>query len=323
MKINRTLCTTLICVTLSVSLLSGCKSSKSTADKTTATISTETLNETSEKNLNETEKYMLDQWTTPADFDILKPNVNYGEMNLIQYNSTTTGTTRKCYVMTPPNYSKDKKYPVLYLLHGIGGTEEGWLEGEPMNIIGNLIATGEASEMIIVMPNVRAMANDGPPTNMLSQENINAFDNFINDLKNDLMPFIEANYPISTTREDTAIAGLSMGGRESLFIGFSMLDKFAYIGAFSPAPGLLPYPLLNYKGQLTEEQFTVPENSPEPKLILICNGESDSVVGTTPAYYHDTLTKNDVNHLWYTMPGNHEFSVWKNALYNFAKRIFK
>jgi enterochelin esterase-like enzyme len=265
----------------------------------------------------------LGEYDTPTLFATKQAGITYGTIETISYDSKTTQSTRQCNVLLPPDYDETKSYPVLYLLHGIGGTHTEWLGGSPANIIGNLIASGEAQEMIVVMPNVRAMANDSVPADVLSQENIDAFDNFINDLRDDLMPYIESHYAVKTGRENTAIAGLSMGGRESLYIGFTMLDTFGYIGAFSPAPGLLPYSQLGYTGQLTEAEFTVPEGSPTPKLVLICNGENDNTVGTVPTTYHEALVKNNVEHIWYTIPGDHDFTVWKNGLYNFAKRIFQ
>lgn len=259
---------------------------------------------------------------TPLDFDTQKPNVAPWSVTTVTYSSKTTGTDRLCSIILPPNYTKEKTYPVLYLLHGIGGDHKEWLYGAPAEIIGNLFAKGSIPEMIVVIPNVRAAADDSVPNEILSPANLAAFDNFINDLKNDLMPYIAANYSIKTGREHTAVAGLSMGGRESLFIGFSMLETFGYIGAFSPAPGLLPAPELNYPGQFSEEEFTVPEGAPIPYFIMICNGEQDGVVHNVAAYYEETLTKNGVEHLYYTMPGGHDFTVWKNGLYHFVRQIF-
>lgn len=265
----------------------------------------------------------INPYDVPSNFASNIAGTTYGTLRKVSYYSTTTGKMRNCNVITPANYSSDKKYPVLYLLHGIGGNEDEWLYGGCDKIIGNLIASGQASEMIVVIPNVRASANDSCPANPVSTENIAAFDNFINDLQKDLMPFIEKNYSIKTGTENTAVAGLSMGGRESLFIGFSMLDTFGYIGAFSPAPGLLPDYNLNYVGQFTENQFTVPQGQMVPKMVMICNGNTDSVVGTVPTYYHETLAKNGVDHFWYTMDGDHNFEVWNNGLYHFCQRIFK
>ena len=272
---------------------------------------------------NESEVQTMADFEVPYGFDTYKLGVNYGDMKEISYYSKTTGNTRKCYVLLPANYSADKKYPVLYLLHGIGGTDAEWLGGNPKEILGNLSKGGNISDMIVVMPNVRASYDDSVPENILGTENINAFDNFINDLNNDLMPFINSNYSTKEGRENTAIAGLSMGGRESLYIGFKEPDKFGYIGAFSPAPGLLPDNALNYSGQFTKEQFTIPQNSDNtPKLVMICVGNNDSVIGQSAQLYHNTLSDNKVDHLWYTIDGDHDFTVWKHGLYNFVKRIF-
>ena len=274
-------------------------------------------------NFNESEVQTMKDFEIPYGFDTCKLGINYGDLKKVSYYSKTTGNTRNCYVLLPPDYSADKKYPVLYLLHGIGGTDSEWLQANPKEILGNLKADGKCSDMIVVMPNVRASYDDSLPENILSIENINAFDNFINDLNNDLIPFINSNYSTKQGRENTAIAGLSMGGRESLYIGFKEPEKFAYIGAFSPAPGLLPDSKLNYPGQFTASQFKIPQNSEiTPKLIMICTGNNDTVVYEAPKLYHDTLANNNVNHIWYTIDGNHDFTVWKHGLYNFLKRIF-
>lgn len=262
-----------------------------------------------------------ESFKTPAGFDQKKNGVTYGKLSTIQYYSKTTGATRKCNIILPAGYTTDKKYPVLYLLHGIGGNHCEWMGGEPVNVVGNLIAAGEAKEMIVVMPNIRAKKDDSTNGNVYSQENISAFDNFINDLKNDLMPYIEKNYSIATGRENTAIAGLSMGGRESLFIGVKMPETFGYIGAFCPAPGLVP--LQGFQAQLTNDELTIKDKANMPYLVLIAAGKSDTVVYDNPENYHKLLEKNGVPNIFYKTAGGHDFTVWKNGLYNFAKRIFK
>ncbi len=265
----------------------------------------------------------MNAWKTPEAFDVKKAGVKYGKLEEVAYESSTTGSWRKCYVITPSNYDCSKKYPVLYLLQGIGGTHSEWLGGDPVTVIGNLTAEGKAAEMLVVMPNARACKNDQVPEDILGQSNIDAFDNFINDLREDLMPFINKNYSASTEWKDTAIAGLSMGGREALYIGFKMPETFAYIGAFSPAPGLLPDQRLGYPGQFSEEAFTIPKGGRKPELILICNGNNDRVVEAVPDKYHETLKNNGIEHVWYTIEGDHNFVVWRNGLYHFVQRIFR
>ena len=268
-------------------------------------------------------------YETPQGFDEETAACDGWVRQTVTYPSKTTGADRLCHVILPRNYSTEKTYPVLYLLHGIGGDHNEWLGGNPLEVVSNLVDKGEASEMIVVIPNVRAMKEDAIPKEVFGPVNIAAFDNFINDLKDDLMPFIKANYSIKTGRENTAIAGLSMGGRESLFIGFSMSETFGYIGAFSPAPGLLPMPAPgpglgpDFPGQFTEDEFKIPEGAPIPYFIMMCNGEQDEIVKKVTAHYEETLNANGVEHLYYTMPGGHDFTVWKNGLYHFAKKIFK
>ncbi|MCH5251565.1 MAG: hypothetical protein J1F22_01210 [Lachnospiraceae bacterium] len=258
-------------------------------------------------------------YNPPSDYTTKKADVVYGKRELIEYYSTTTEKNRKAYVVLPNGYDESKQYPVVYLLHGIGGDHTEWFQGKPVEILGNLIAAGEADEMIMVFPNIRARANDAASYE-LTVEAFQAFDNFINDLRDNLMPYIEKNYAVKTGRENTAVCGLSMGGRESLNIGLKMADKFGYIGAFEPAIGVLPYEIEG--GLFTTETMTLPDKYKNSTFLMIVKGQSDGVVGEWPLTYHNTLEKNGVPHLYYDMPGGHDFSVWNNGLYNFAKRIF-
>lgn len=259
-------------------------------------------------------------WKDPPEgFDQRQEGATYGTTIFKTYLSRTTGTFRKVLIVLPPNYTAEKQYPVLYLLHGIGGDHSEWSHGVPEIITGNLLAAGEAPEMIIVMPNVRARQNDAAnPSDVYSPEHFAAFDNFINDLTNDLMPFVAKNYSVAEGRENTAVAGLSMGGREALYIGLTRPDLFGYVGAFCPAPGVLPYHAEGGLFQAADFHATEGYDS----YILINAGEWDGVVGEWPATYADTLTDNGTVNTFYTMPGGHDFNVWKHGLYNFAQRIF-
>lgn len=259
-------------------------------------------------------------WNDPPEgFDVRREGVTYGTTLYKTYLSTTTRSFRKMLVILPPDYSAEKSYPVLYLLHGIGGDHSEWSHGVPEVIIGNLIAYGEAEEMIVVLPNVRARANDaGNPSDMHTPEHYAAFDNFINDLTNDLMPYMKENFSIAEGRENTAVAGLSMGGREALYIGMTLPETFGYVGAFCPAPGVLPYHA--EKGLFQPADFRAAEDC--GTYILINAGETDGVVGAWPSTYAQTLTENGTENTFYVTKGGHDFTVWKHGLYNFAKRIF-
>lgn len=263
-------------------------------------------------------------YTAPSGYDKKDSSITtYGTAKDISYNSTTTGKIRKAKIILPAGYTNTKKYPILYLLHGIGGDHNEWMSCNPVNVIGNLVAAGQAKDMIVVLPNVRARANDaGNPSDIYSPEHFKAFDNFINDLKTDLMPYINSTYSVAEGRKNTAIAGLSMGGRTALYIGFSMPETFGYIGAFEPAPGVLPYDvedgLFNPKST-----FKLSDEYNNNTYVLICKGTNDTVVNNYPLDYHNTLTENGTTHSYYETAGGHEPKVWSHGLYNFAKRIFK
>ncbi len=147
-------------------------------------------------------------------------------------------------------------------------------------------------------------------TQAISPENIEAHEKFDRELTEDLMPFINSHYNVSDKRKDTAVAGLSMGGMESLLVGFSHLDRFNYIGSFSAAPSLDTFLLKLIKYSI------------KPKLILLCSGTSDSTVGDIPEGYHNILAENRVDHIWYLYPdGGHSYEVWLSGLINFLQRM--
>lgn len=150
--------------------------------------------------------------SAPAGFDKYRQNILCGASEMIEYDSTTVGNSRKAMVYTPPGFSSELTYPVLYLLHGIGGDEMEWHHlGAPQIILDNLYNDNLLEPMIVVFPNGRAMPNDRAEGDLFDPEKINAFERFEADLIHDLIPYIESNYPTGITRENRAIAGLSMG----------------------------------------------------------------------------------------------------------------
>ncbi len=269
------------------------------------------------------DKSFIDKdYEAPAGFDAKKPDVPYGEIKHVRYYSKTSENERNVTILLPPNYDKDKKYPVLYLLHGLGGNEYEWLGGNPVEVIGNLTASGKAKEMIVVVPNIRVRHKSvTKEPEFFSVEHFREFDAFLDDLRDNLMPYIEKNYPVLPGRDNRAVAGLSMGGRSALHVGIQLTDDFAYIGALTPAVGVLPYPV--EKGLFTKETLTLPEKYRKNTLILIVKGSTDDVVGHWPKEYEKTLHANGVEPIYYVTEGGHDFGVWKNGLYNFVRRIFQ
>ena len=250
----------------------------------------------------------------PKGFDSIKTNIPHGKIDTVSYESKTVGTTRRTLIYTPPGFSKRKKYPVLYLLHGIGGDEKEWLNGgKPQVILDNLYAENRIEPMIVVMPNGRAMKDDRSGGNVFDSGKVQAFATFEKDLLNDLIPFIEKKYPVLTDREHRAIAGLSMGGGQSLNFGLGNLDKFAWIGGFSSAPNTKPPRELVPNPEETKKKL---------KLLWISCGDNDGLI-TFSKRTHEYLRQHDVPHIYYIEPGVHDFKVWKNGLYMFSQFLFK
>ena len=226
----------------------------------------------------------------PKGFDQLRPAIAHGKIDTISYASKTVGTTRKALVYTTPGVSKGKKYPVLYLLHGIGGDEKEWLNGgTPQIILDNLFAEGKIKPMIVVLPNGRAIKDDRATGNIMAPDKVQGFANFERDLLDDLIPFIEKKYPVLKDRENRAIAGLSMGGGQSLNFGLGNLDKFAWVGGFSSAPNTKSPELLVPNPEEAKKKL---------KLLWISCGDADGLI-TFSKRTHDYLFKNDVPHVYY------------------------
>ena len=247
-----------------------------------------------------------------------KAGTAYGTVQKVRYYSQTCARERSFNILLPAGYSEDKSYPVLYAMHGYYQNEDTLIDpnDETMRtreIIGNAIAAGEAQDMIVVFPYIYASRTQAAANGMDAANNA-AYDNFINELQNDLMPYIESHYSVKTGRDNTAITGFSMGGRESLYIGMKCPELFGYVGAICPAPGvtseLIAPADFRWKGE-------------SPYLVLLTAGSNDTVVYSTPAGYHDTLTSNGVPHIWHYVDGGyHGGNCIRAHLYNFCRFIF-
>ncbi len=250
-----------------------------------------------------------------------RDGIVYPEFEKHTYYSQTAQRETPVNVLLPADYSEDRKYPVLYILHGYYDTQD-WMARDIVHIstmLTNLVADGEAEEMIVVLPYIYCSAEMPYCTGMDAQNTLN-YDNFINDLTTDLMPFIEENFSVAEGRENTAVTGFSMGGRESLFIGFSLPERFGYIGAVCAAPGLVEG--TGDPWQLKKDQLVFEENAPE--LLLLSAAVNDGVVGGNPATYEKLMTKLGTEHLWHTMSSTgHDHTSVTPHLYNFMRMIFK
>ncbi|HEX43051.1 MAG TPA: hypothetical protein ENN81_13490 [Phycisphaerales bacterium] len=248
----------------------------------------------------------------PAGFNARRENIPHGDVRMVEYDSKTVGTRRKMLVYTPPGYSADKKYPVLYLLHGIGGDETEWQRlCRPENIMDNLLADGKIEPMIVVMPNGRAQANDRAEGNVYA--GAAAFAAFEGDLLNDVIPAIEAKYSVHADREHRALAGLSMGGGQSLNFGLGHLDVFAWVGGFSSAPNTKP------PAELVPDPAAAREKL---KLLWLACGSKDGLIRISQNL-HNYLKENNVPHIWHVDSNAHDATEWANNLYLFAQHIFR
>ena len=250
----------------------------------------------------------------PAGYRDLPGDALRGHLEPFEYDSAVTGTRRKAQVYLPPGYPGDRRYPVLYLLHGIGGNEHEWTGYVKAHaILDNLIAAEKAVAMIVVLPNGRALPDDSIPDNPFAPEKAAGFARFENDLLDNLIPAIEAKYATDRDREHRAIAGLSMGGGQTLNFGLGHHDAFAWIGAFSAAPNTKP----------PEELVPDPAAArAQIRLLYISCGNKDGLINFSQRT-HRYLKEHDVPHLWNVDDHGHDGDTWGSNLYHFAQRIFR
>ena len=243
-----------------------------------------------------------------------KNGVTYGQIQKKSYYSTTCNRQKDVNILLPPNYDPNKQYPVMYIMHGYyEGIDrmltKGNAEMHTREMIGNAIAEGAAKEMICVFPDVFSSPTLKACTGM-DETNNQGYDNFINDLTKDLMPYMEKNYSILTGKDNTAITGFSMGGRESLLIGMKRPDLFGYIGAICPAPGV-------------SGSFNWSSDN-QPYFLMITGGSDDTVVYDNPKNYHNNFDKNGVPHIWhYVNGGYHRDNCIRAHLYTFFRIAFQ
>lgn len=237
-----------------------------------------------------------------------------GTLELFEYDSDITGTTRSAHVYLPPGYPTDQTYPVTYILHGIGGDHHEWtgyVKGHV--ILDNLIAAGDAVPMIAVFPNGRAMADDSIPDNPFNPTAAAAFAAFEYDLIYHLIPAIEDHYAARRDAPHRALVGLSMGGGQTLNFGLAHLDIFPWIGAFSSAPNTKAPADLVPDPAATREQL---------KLLYLSCGNQDGLINVSQRV-HRYLQENGVPNIWNVDDHGHDGDTWGSNLYHFAQRVFR
>ena len=255
-----------------------------------------------------------------ADFYEPK-DVPHGEVRVRWYRSKTTGAWRRAYVYTPPGYDRDQKtrYPVLYLQHGAGENETSWTkQGRANLILDNLIAAGRARPMLVVMETGYATKTGATPVpGPTGTPTVpNAFEQVLVD---DLIPMIDAHYRTQADRSSRAMAGLSMGGNQTMQITSNHLDTFAWIGAFSA-------PLRNFdiKTSLGGVFNDAAAYNKKVKLLWIGAGTGETTFLEAAAKLHSALEAAGVKHVTFESKGTaHEWQTWRRSLHDFAPRLFK
>jgi len=252
----------------------------------------------------------------PAGFAEVQPGVAQGSIVEFSYDSAVTGTSRKASVYLPAGYSAQRRYPVLYLLHGLAGNHlewPGYVRAGP--ILDNVIAAGKAVPMIVVMPNGRALPDDRPwpEERKFEPGHVAGFANFERDLLDYLVPAIDRAYPTVPERGARAIAGLSMGGGQALNFGLGHPQTFSWVGGFSAAPNTRAAASLLPKLEAAQTQ---------PQLLYLACGDQDGLIAVSQNF-HRTLREHKVPHVWHVDGHGHDRDSWAESLYQFSQLIFR
>ncbi|MDD4514273.1 alpha/beta hydrolase-fold protein [Massilibacteroides sp.] len=249
-------------------------------------------------------------------------NVPHGLVSESWYYSDIRNEWRHCFVYTPAGYDKDsgKKYPVLYLQHGMGENETSWANQGKMNfIMDNLIAEGKAVPMVVVMDNGNIEVFKPEPGETPDQARMKFGADFSSILINEIIPHVESNFRVLTDRENRAMAGLSWGGLQTFNTTLNNIDKFAYIGGFSGA-GQIPLDKLDtvYGGVFKDSKAF------NDKVHVFFIGIGSEEHPERAKGLSDGLKAAGINNVYYESPGTaHEFLTWRRCLNEFAPMIFK
>ena len=262
-----------------------------------------------------------------GDCPVAVHDVPHGEVRAVWYDSPTVNAKRRMMIYLPPGYEDSRqKYPVLYLLHGTGGDETVWLEqGHAAQIFDNLIASGKAEPMIVVMPNghndTPAAPGMGPnnneqPTFAHKQWMEGTFESSFNDIMN----WVDKNYRTRAAKRYRAIAGLSMGGYHSLYISANQPDDFNYVGLFSPAIGRMDQGKSKIYDDL--EAKLVAQFKQRPRLYWMGIGKDDFLYKDN-AEFRKLLDKNRLRYTYHESGAGHEWANWRDYLVIFTQLLFK
>jgi len=247
----------------------------------------------------------------------LEKKVPHGEIRIEKYNSALTGAERTCYVYLPPQYASEpeRRFPVLYLMHGAGEDETGWAtQGMMGNIMDNLIAEGECEPMIIVCERGTAVLAGAEPSGGFNLFNFDAFERVMVE---ESVPTFDARFRTLTDRDHRAICGLSLGGFQSYTIGLDHPELFGWIGGFSGSgrgPG----------DRRDAEMYPVSLNEDYHLLYISIGTDEPAQMYAGIRDLHLALDSLGVKHVYYESPGTgHEWLTWRRSLHQFAPMLFR
>jgi enterochelin esterase-like enzyme len=239
-------------------------------------------------------------------------DVPHGSVNTHYYYNKELESWRRVQVYTPPGYHKSKqRYPVLYLFHGSGDNDATWTElGRANIILDNLLAENKAMPMIVVMPDGHPIAGriTGVPGPEMIQRNVEAF---ANDVLTGVMPLVEKEYRVINKRQSRAVAGLSMGGGQSLHLGLNHPELFNYVGGFS-----------SYVVSPGKNEFAIFNTKEKPELIWTACGKDDRLIENAREL-STRLKEKGIEHKLVETEGNHSWPVWRKYLAEFAPMLFQ
>lgn len=241
------------------------------------------------------------------------PGYTYSEPQEIKYFSKVTNMERSAMVILPESYDGSKKYPVLYLLHGLGGSDITWINKKADIIVKNMHYLYDCPEMVVVMPDCN-VNEENSTAGMSYSDKCKYFDRTEEEILGSLMPYINENFEVYTDKAHTAIAGNSMGGRNSLAISYHHQDMFDYVGVFSSASVLNG--AYSYFTPLIDD-LKLNDKDGGFKTLLVMVGREDYVCGNVSYDLHKQLNEAGVKHIFYDVFGLHHNPVWQNGLYNF------
>jgi enterochelin esterase-like enzyme len=258
-----------------------------------------------------------------ADFYSAQDGALRGEVRTRWYRSRITGKWRRAHVYTPPDYDQapPRRYPVLYLQHGAGENERGWVEqGRANFILDNLIAAGKAAPMILVVDTGYAAKPTGAASPAPAGRAAGPTSAFEEVMIQELIPMIDSTYRTLAGREHRAMAGLSMGSMQTLQITLKHLDKFAWIGAMSGPPRQGFNPKTAYEGVFSDAAAF----NQKVKLLWLGAGTAETQIHQNTLAMHEALDKAGVKSVFFSSAGtDHEWQTWRRSLHDLAPRLFR